>query len=342
MKNRPAVWLLVLLALLLATGLVGCKRTTVPATGTTTETATETDQILAEIRKVQEATGSDLRALTAEVKRQQELQTEKAGDPAVVRDLAVLRMSLGEARQAIEARDGSVTEAALSRMERATQAISAELPAAVIAQHVDRALTYMRQQEAAASTDFVVASLSLLAASEAAVNGRPPDLVPDVLNELDAAKASLDSGNAAEARKNLATVLEKTTGHPSVVAMTRTRLALAGAREALMRQAWRVVDAELTEVEGRLKEVMASVTPEAESAATEKKQPAKAPESAPAPSAETAPQKAPATGAAPGATPATTEQPPATAPAPAVTAPTEAPAGEQSETKRGLGRFFGR
>ncbi len=70
MKNRPAIRLLMPLALLLATGLVGCKKSTVSPAGTAGEGTSETEQILAEIRKVQEATGSDLRALAAEVKRQ--------------------------------------------------------------------------------------------------------------------------------------------------------------------------------------------------------------------------------------------------------------------------------
>ncbi|NPV48228.1 MAG: hypothetical protein HPY69_14850 [Armatimonadetes bacterium] len=347
MKNRPAIRLLMPLALLLATGLVGCKKSTVSPAGTAGEGTSETEQILAEIRKVQEATGSDLRALAAEVKRQQALQTEKAGDPPVVRDLAVLRVALGEARQAIQAKDSKVTEAALSRMERAALVTSAELPAAVVAQHVDRALTHIRQQEAAGSTDFVAASLSLLAASEAAVNGRPADLVPDVLNELDAAKASLDAGNTAEARKSLAAVLEKTTGHPSTVVMSRTRLALAGAREALLRQAWPVVEAELTEVESRLQEILGSAAQEAKTAASTDKQPApKTSESGAAPPTTAEPQKAPASETAPSTAPAQESMTPASPPAQTTPAPeaggAATPAGSESGSKGGLGRLFGR
>lgn len=347
MKNRPATRLLMPLLLLLATGLVGCKKSSVPSVGPQSEGTTETEQILAEIRKVQEATGSDLRALAAEVKRQQALQTEKAGDPPVVRDLAVLRVALGEARQAIQAKDSKVTEAALSRMERAALVVSAELPAAVVGQHVDRALTHIRQQEAAGSTDFVAASLSLLAASEAAVNGRPAELVPDVLNELDAAKASLDTGNTAEARKNLATVLEKVTGHPSVVTMSRTRLALAGAREALLRQAWPVVEAELEEVEGRLEGILGSAAQETKPAATTDEQPApKAAEGAAAAPATPGPSKAPASETAPRSAPAETGATAAPSPAPTAPAPeaggAKTPASSESGNKGGWGRFFGR
>jgi hypothetical protein len=339
-KNRPAVCLLIALAIPLAVGCLGCKKTTVGPTGASTEASDGTEQILAEIRKVQQATGSDLRALTEEVKRQQELAAEKSGDPPVARDLAVLRLALSEAKQAVEAKDAAVTEAALSRMERACQAMAAELPAGLVAQHVDRALTVVRQQEAAGSTEYMVASLSLLAASEAAVNGRPPALVPDVLNELDAAKGSLDGGNAAEARKSLATVLEKATGHPAMVVMARVRLALSGAREALMRQAWPVVAAELAEIEGRAKELAATVTPEPKpDAAAAKKQPAKAPEGT------AAPQQAPTQGAASAtgaAEQAPVQQPAQAAPVAPQTAPPQPATGEAGAAKGGLGRLFGR
>lgn len=336
MRNRLAVLLPLLLLLGLLALATGCKRTDLTATGPGTEASSETAQILSALQKYQEATGNDLRNLVSEIKRQQSAQAEKAGDPPVARELKVSMSALDGAKQALEAKDAQVMATALGRLDRVVLALSAEIPAAVIGQHVDRALYVMDQQEAQASREFMVASLSLLAASEAAVNGRPPALVPDVLKDLEAAKSSLDAGNAPEARKALAVVVQAVTTHPSVLVLSRARLAIAGAREALARQAWPVVEAELKELEGRLKEVGSDILPPPAKPAADLKQPAATTPETPAaikPAAE--PSAAPA--ATPAATPsapaasstaapsATPSAPPAATPAPATPPATPAP-----------------
>lgn len=336
MRNRLAVLLPLLLLLGLLALATGCKRTDLTATGPGTEASSETAQILSALQKYQEATGNDLRNLVSEIKRQQSAQAEKAGDPPVARELKVSMSALDGAKQALEAKDAQAMATALGRLDRVVLALSAEIPAAVIGQHVDRALYVMDQQEAQASREFMVASLSLLTASEAAVNGRPPALVPDVLKDLEAAKSSLDAGNAPEARKALAVVVQAVTTHPSVLVLSRARLAIAGAREALARQAWPVVEAELKELEGRLKEVgsdilpppakPAATTPETPAAIKPAAEPSAAPAATPAatPSAPAA-----SSTAAPSATPSA---PPAATPAPATPAPSAAPASSAPAT----------
>jgi len=285
----------------------------------------------------------------AEIKRQQSLETAKAGDPPTVRDLAVARAALSAARQAAEAKSGESLVNALARLERTTQALAAELPSAVIAQHVDRALYEIRKQDSLASREYMAASLAVLAASEAGVNGRPPALVPDVLSELEAAKSALDSGKPEEAEKNLNAVLAKTTAHPAASAARSAQAAVRGAQEALARQAWPVVVAELEELDGRLTALAGTIAPEtvapakskpeaapAASAAPPSSPTAPAATAAPAPSASTAPAAtaapAPSTSTAPAAPAAAATTPAApTAPAPSATPTAPPPAATSSE-----------
>jgi hypothetical protein len=337
-RTRPAVLLVVLLVVLGLAVSGGCKRSEVAAPTSSAEPSSDSAQILAEVRKYQEATGSDLRALVEEVKRQQSVQTERAGDPPVVRDLAVARTAVADAKLAVDSKSTESEAAALGRLQRACLYLAAELPAVQVAQQVDRALQAVRQTEAVASREFMVASMALLAASAAAVNGRPPALVPDVLKELDAAKASLDAGKPDEARKSLAAVLDKTSTHPSVVVLAQARQAVAGAQEALGRQAWPVVAAELTELQGRLDELAVNVGLKETGAAKKETaaQPAAAPQpqqpAAAVPAEKGGATQAPAAGPAP-APPAATAQPAAAQPA-AAPAPAPAPSATEGEPSK--------
>lgn len=326
MRHRLVVVLplfLLSLTLLVATG---CKRTEVAAGSA--EPQSESGQILAEMRRYQEATGSDLRALMTELKRQQSLETAKAGDPPAVRDLAVARAALSAAQQAAEAKSADSLNSALRRLERVTLSLAAELPSAIIAQNVDRALYEIRKQDSIGGREYMAASLAVLAASDAGVNGRPPALVPDVLTELDAAKAALDGGKPDEAIKSLNAVLDKTVAHPATQALRLAQAAVRGADEALGRQAWPVVVAELEELDGRLTGLAATIAPETVTAAKGKAEAAPAATQAPTPAATApAPAATPATGTA-APTGETAPAPSAAPPAPAATttAPAAAPA----------------
>jgi nitroreductase len=159
----------------------------------------------------------------------------------------------------------------------------------------------------------MAASLALLAASDAAISGRPAALVPDVLKDLEAGKTAVDKGNAEEAIKSLQAATDKAVAHPAAGLLNRAMAAARGAEEALYRQAWPVVVAELTEIDDRLAELSKSVAPPSTTTETTK------------PAAEAAPggQAAPSTGeagqgAAPPATPAPeagAQTPPAATPA---------------------------
>lgn len=263
--NRLAIRLVTLTLILAGSSLlmlVGCQRSATSTEGAKPATDPETQALLQEVRQ----SGQSVQALIEEMRRQQSLEADQQGDPPVVRDLAVLRAALGNAQKAAEAKDAAATTAGLQRLRRVLQALAAELPGSVIAQHADRAIHQIQSQQAVGSTEFVGASQSILAASAAAVKGRPAELVPDVLKDLESAKASVDRGGAAEALQTLEAVVQRATAHPTALAIAKAQAAARGADEAVYRQAWPVVVAELTEINNLLTEISKTVSPAAATA----------------------------------------------------------------------------
>jgi cell wall-associated NlpC family hydrolase len=234
------------------------------------------------------------------------------------------------------------TQAALARLKRVLLGLAAELPGTLVVQHVDRALYIIRAQQSIASQEFMAASVSLLAASEAAVNGRPAALVPDVLKDIESAKAAVDKGNAEEAVKTLQTVIEKATTHPAAGVVNKALASVRGGEEALFRQAWPVVVAELTELDNRLAELSKSVapptTPTTTGAETKKGATAAPPAGEAATPAPATP--APASSAQEQPTPATPPSgareatPQTVAPPPAAEAPPAAPPASSGRQRR--------
>lgn len=304
-----------LLLVLLMVG--GCQRSS-GLPGQTTAAQDKDAQVLEEIRR----TGQSVEALAEQVQRQQSLEAQKTGDPAVVRDLAVARAALAEAqKRTAEASDMAAATAAVARLQRALLAISAELPAAEITQYADRALYRIEAQTSIGSRDFDQAAMELAAAYDAANKGRPAELVPAVARDLESALRALRKGDANSAAQTLRDVVKRATEHPSVAVLGRAQTAARGAQDALAREAWPVASAELAVVESLLTRiVVAPPTPE-KKPETAAPAPATAP-AAPAATAPATPATPPATGqAAPaaGTTPAPVPPqatPPATAPAP--------------------------
>ncbi|MHB8994967.1 MAG: hypothetical protein ACYC63_06945 [Armatimonadota bacterium] len=331
MRNRPARWLvtvlaglLVLCAMLMASG---CKRSAAPVAGQQPQDPNAL--VLQQLKQYQEESGKNMAALMDELKRQQSLQESKAGDPPLVRDLATARFFLTDAKQAAEARSTESMGPALRILQRVTSNLASDLPAARIAQHLDRAVYLIRNQQAIGSKEYAGASLELLAASEAAVNGRPAVAVPDVLKDIQAAKAAADRGIPAEALQSAQAALTAIASHPLGSLLNRAQAAVRGAQAALDRQAWPVVTAELAELDGVLSELSKIVEPQTAAdeakAAAQKAAPADASAAAPVAPA-VAPAVPPSTPPAQPAAPANGAQAPAGAPAAAPVAPAPAPA----------------
>ncbi|MEN6401234.1 MAG: hypothetical protein ABFD94_04765 [Armatimonadia bacterium] len=267
--NRPAFRIMVVTLILAAVGaclLAGCQRSATPQ-GQAQQTDTNS-QILQELRQYQEATGKNLAMLAEEVKRRQTLDAEKAGDPPVVRDLAVARDAVTEAQKAVEAHDAVATKSALDQLKRVLQSLDADLPGRAIVRNVDRAVYQIRTQQSIGSKEFPGATQELLMASDAGVSGRPAELVPDVLKEIETARASTARGDGASALQTLNAVLQKPI--PGGATLDNAQAAARGAEDSLQRLAWPVVAAELTEIGNLLKSFALVVAPEkAAPAATE-------------------------------------------------------------------------
>lgn len=313
---RPAVLLLVLLIILCAALLVnGCQRST--ATGPAGQpTQDQNAAALEQIRQLQEKTGQDMAWLTEQLKRQQSLQAEQSGNPPLVRDLGAARFYLTQAQTAATAKDAAALNTAIKPLRRVVNAMAGELPANLIAQRIDRAIYLIRNQQAMGSKELTPAAPELLAASDAAVNGRPAALVPDVLRDIETARTTVGRGGAAEALQTLQGVLDRLENDSMIQVLARAQDAVQGAMNAQARTAWPVVTAELAELDNILTDLSKTVAPQ-----TVEKSPEKP---AAQPAAEQVPQPA-ATSALPNATPSAAPATPATTqPAPAATAPAPA------------------
>lgn len=318
MRNRCAHRLLVVFAglLILCVALVngGCKRSSAP-TAESEQAQDPNALVLQQIKQYQEESGRNMAAVMDQLKRQQSLQQSQAGDPALVRDLATARFFLNDAQKAAEAKNAESMTAALRPLRRVVSGLAADLPGSQIAQHLDRASYLLRNQQAIGSKEFAGASLELLAASDAAVNGRPAATVPDVLKDIEGAKAAADKASPAEALQSVQAALNAIAAHPLAGLLNRAQASVRGAQDALDRQAWPVVAAELSELDGLLTELSKTVAPQATPAATEKPASAAPAEQTPA-----------ATGAAPAVpAPVATSALPQAAPTPATATPGVAP-----------------
>lgn len=239
----------------LLTVLVGCEITSErPRRGPSSERAADDQQLklLQKIVEYQEKTGVKLETLAEEAERQRALAEAASGPAPVVKDLQAAESVLSEAAQAAEGKQEQETAGALQRLGNLVTAMRAELPAAVISQHVERAMAALRVYEPRLHD----ASTELLAAYVAGTRNTTPRLVPhDVLEVIELAKKHVDSARATEAIAVLESVLAKCSQESVTRLLARAGEGIAGAQDALQREAWPVVRAELLEVDRLLGEV---------------------------------------------------------------------------------------
>jgi len=298
----------------------GCQRSPVPPSP-----AAQAADENARLREALERTGKTMEELVTQVERQQSREAERAGDPPVARDLAVARATLTDAQKlAAQANDSATCGAVLARLRRVLQAIAAEVPAAQIVQHADRAVYLIKATTAVASKDFSDASLELVAAYDAANHGRPAELVPAVTSDLEGAIKALKKGDTDGTLKTLNDVIAKALDNAALKVLAQVQVEVAGAEAALARGAWPVVSAELSQLEGLLSQI---VVAQPTAAKTETTTPAAQPT---APTTGATPEAQPATGATPAAPAAEGQQPAAQ---PAATPPATAPAAPAGAAK---------
>ena len=129
------------------------------------------------------------------------------------------------------------TLAALDRLDTLIAAVSGDLPASQIIVHCERALAYLSQD----ALDEAGAEMAL--AYRAADATRFATLVPEGVISLiqTNARSQISAGRRPEASELILTILRKCADHASLARMQRIDDAIAGARDAVQREAWPVV-----------------------------------------------------------------------------------------------------
>lgn len=229
--------------------------------------------------------------------------------PSLQPDLKVLGWLLGVTKKSAASQDVNSTNDWLKQASRMARTVLAEMPSQVVAADLERALAAASAQPAdtAGATQHVNDAIDYLA--------RTPDqtLVPDVAPKLKALAGQM--ATAANATSDITSLLSACGGDKAAVAAYRICQGLDNARDALGREDWPVVTAEMVHSEALLTKIgdMAAgpvatpTTPTAPASGA----------AAPAAGATSTPQSQPA---APAST--KTATPPATGPAPAGALPT--------------------
>ncbi len=270
----------------------------------------EQQQVMQEILAYLKQSGNTLEALAQEVQRREARERVPSPIETLAADVRVAKGLVGAARRAATAQSTQKTTAALARLGPALASLRSQIPAAVITQHLERARVAI--SSASAEEAVNLASAYLLGAVETAMRA-PARLVPDVMKDIERAKAQVDKKNLAKGATQILAILERLTNHESIGLVERTIGAARGTQDALAREAWSVVAAELDQLDSLLAQLQRQIEGEVTPVATEEA-PEAAEEEAPpeelAPEAEgtvgTIPEGAPPAEAPP--TPPTTSE----------------------------------
>lgn len=191
---------------------------------------------------------------------EQAAKTPDRGPHPLVLDLAVARQLVADAQQTD---DNEKRQGYLNRLKSVLTAMLAESPASLIVTHIERAGFALALEQPSAD-QMRDASAELMAAQEESFGIEPADLVPAVLNSVEAARKKLGEGDVQMARK-LLTEARATASDHTINRYIRDAVAAAdGAEAARVRGATAVVKAELEEVARLLEEVAKVAVIEAE------------------------------------------------------------------------------
>jgi hypothetical protein len=215
----------------------------------------EEEQLLEKLETKLEALEQHGMTLEDALQRLQEQERAAAGPPALVRDLWPAQRVLDAAIDAARSEKHDETLAALDRLDTLIAAVSGDLPASQIIVHCERALAYLSQD----ALDEAGAEMAL--AYRAADATRFATLVPEGVISLiqTNARSQISAGRRPEASELILTILRKCADHASLARMQRIDDAIAGARDAVQREAWPVVEAELFEAHRELTDLAESV-----------------------------------------------------------------------------------
>ena len=211
--------------------------------------STEQEQLLEEILAYTKQTGSTLEELAEEARRREALAQAPSGVEAVDEDLRVAKALVAAARSGAANKQAEKTAAALGRLVATVRTLRAEIPAAVIAQHLERALIAISNLPAQQAVS--AASSSLLAAIDTAMQA-PAPLVPEVVDSIERAKGKVDDEQLQKAAEQVLEILADLQEGTTVELLDTASGSVRGAQDALQRAAWPVLIAELDQLEAML------------------------------------------------------------------------------------------
>ncbi len=229
-------------------------------------------EVLGEIRDYLKESGNTLDALVQEVQRRETLERVPGGIAALGTDVRVAKALVGAARRAATAKGVDKTTAALNRLQPALGNLRSQIPAALITQHMERALVAISTSSAEEAVNL--ASGYLLKAVDVAMQS-PARIVPDVMQDIEQAKSSVDKNNLGKGANQILAILDKLAGHESIEIVEKAIGEAAAAQQAVGREAWPVISAELDQldrllaklqekIEGETTTVTVEEVPEAE------------------------------------------------------------------------------
>lgn len=234
--------------------LIGCQTTPTDSplgtgVGLGTDAATDReDQELAEIKDLLRQLGpnvtSDMRSLKDMLERQQEQLLAEAGPPDIVQDLWPTRRVLAEVIQVAQVKKADETLRGLDRLEPLIATVAAGLPARQIMTRSERALAYLSE----GAHDRAYSELGV--AYDIADKSPFARLVPAGVASLiqTSARSQISAGRTQEAASVIDNVRRTCAEHESLKKFERINSGLEGARDAVHREAWAVVEAELFEI----------------------------------------------------------------------------------------------
>jgi len=233
--------------------------------------STEQEQLLEEILEYTKQTGSTLEELAEEARRREALAQAPSGVGAVDEDLRVAKALTAAARSGAANKQAEKTDAALRRLVATLRTLRSEIPAAVMAQHLERALIAISNLPATEAVS--AASSSLLAAIDTAMQA-PAPLVPEVVDAIEGAKGEVDDEQLQKAAEQILEILDRLSDDASVQLLDSASGSVRGAQDALHRAAWPVLIAELDQLEAMLSQLQEKIGEETTVIAAEQEPPA--------------------------------------------------------------------
>lgn len=233
---------------------VGCQYSTGPATPVNAGPSEQDTQELREVKELLTKYGLTLETLRAQQEQQALLEREASGPPEVVRDIEPVRNLLASALASANLEKSSEAMASLSRLEDLLVALYADLPASEIITRCERALASLQLTD----PKLEGAVLELTQAWDVARSPELPKLQPAEADALlQNAKGQVTAGQTQSAMTVIETVVQKCQGHWSLQTVADMLAGAAAAREAVERGKWKVVAAELMEMQAGLERLVA-------------------------------------------------------------------------------------